>query len=186
MPSSAPEARTLVLSSTKQTVFTSALWARIWLVRWSEPLSVLLAIRSILRWDRPVVDINASIICSPEQLLVISTEGHTAHDTQMIRSVRGGGSPEDAELDIIRGQRQRRVTRVPRGPEPDQVQVLIPGGVDQGVTRSADLASHVIIVIITIIITHSHIQHRPAHIPGRYGPSLGEMSVVGVVQSKQY
>ena len=185
MPSSAPEARTLVLSSTKQTVFTSALWARIWLVRWSEPLSVLLAIRSTLRWDRPVVDINASIICSPEQLLVISTEGHTAHDTQMIRSV-GGGSPEDAELDVIRGQGQRRVTRVTRGPEADQVEVLIPGGVDQGVTRSADLASHVIIVIITIIITHSHIQHRPAHIPGRYCLRLGEVSVVGVVQSKQY
>ena len=31
------------------------------------------------------------------------------------------------------------MSTVPRGPQPDQVQVLIPGGVDQGVPRSADL-----------------------------------------------
>ena len=54
---------------------------------------------------------------------------------------RCDASPEDAELYVIRGQGQRHVTTVPRGSESDQVQVLIPRGVDQGVTRSADLVS---------------------------------------------
>ena len=73
---------------------------------------------------------------------------------QDLRVVVAEGDAEDAELEAWRSQGQLQVrlvlVRGGRGGETDLVEVVTPGGVHQPVSG----------------MTHCHVQHRPANIPG--------------------
>ena len=92
----------------------------------------------ILRLFLPVENVETAVIGAAEDLRVVVAEGDA----------------EDAELEAWRSQGQLQVrlvlVRGGRGGETDLVEVVTPRGVHQPVSG----------------MTHCHVQHRPANIPG--------------------